>query len=126
MDISILLVDDEPANILLLSKILSLNGYTNVTTTIESRDAAVLHKEHNYELILLDINMPELNGYEVLEQLQSLDNFPTTKVIATSGDVSLDDIDKALDAGFDSYLTKPMKINDIMNVINKVLKSKSL
>ena len=120
---NILIVDDEPANILLLSKILQSNGYTNVMTTDAPRDTVVLQNENNYALVLLDINMPEINGYEVLEQLRGLDNFPGTKVVATSGDVSSKDINKALEAGFNDYITKPMKMNDILNVVEKVLQN---
>ena len=120
---NILIVDDEPANILLLSKILQANGYTNVMTTDEPRDAAVLQKEHRYALVLLDINMPELNGYEVLDQLRRLDNFSDTRVIATSGDICPKDIKKALNAGFNDYLTKPMRMDDILNVVEKALQN---
>ena len=118
---NILIVDDEAANILLLSKILQSNGYTNIMTTEKPRDTVVLQKEHSYDLILLDINMPELNGYEVLEQLRGLDNFSGTKIIATSGDVSPKDIKKALEAGFNDYITKPMRMNDILNIVEKAL-----
>ena len=120
---NILIVDDEPANILLLSKILESNGYTNVMTTDAPRDTAVLQNEHNYALVLLDINMPEINGYEVLEQLRELDNFSGTKVVATSGDISPKDINKALEAGFNDYITKPMKMKDILKVVEKVLQN---
>ena len=122
-DSNILIVDDEPANILLLSKILQSNGYTNVMTTEAPRDTAALQNENNYDLVLLDINMPEINGYEVLEQLRGLDNFSGTKVIATSGDVSPKDIERALDAGFNDYITKPMRVNDILDVVERVLKN---
>ena len=118
---NILIVDDEPANILLLSKILELNGYTNVMTTNAPLDTVALQKEHNYALVLLDINMPEINGYQVLEQLRELDNFLGTKVIATSGDISPKDINKALEAGFNGYITKPMKMDDILDVVEKTL-----
>lgn len=120
---NILIVDDDAANILLLSKILQANGYTNVMTTDEPRDAAVLQKEHRYALVFLDINMPELNGYEVLDQLRGLDDFSNTKVIATSGDIYPKEIKKALDAGFNDYLTKPMKMDDILNVVEKALQN---
>ena len=118
---SILIVDDEPANILLLRKILESNGYTNVMTTDAPRDTAELQNKNSYALVLLDINMPEINGYEVLQQLRGLDNFSGTKVVATSGDVSPKDIRKALEAGFVDYITKPMKMNDILNVVEKAL-----
>ena len=118
---NILIVDDEPANILLLSKILGSNGYTNVMTTDKPTDTVTLQQEHDFSLVLLDINMPELSGYEVLEQLRGLDNFSNTKIIATSGDVSPKDIKTALAAGFDDYITKPMRMNDLLAVVEKAL-----
>lgn len=118
---NILIVDDEPANILLLSKILQSNGYSNVMTTDKPTDTVTLQQEHNFSLVLLDINMPELSGYEVLEQLKGLDNFSSTKIIATSGDISPKDIKNALDAGFDDYITKPMRMNDLLAVVEKNL-----
>ena len=120
----ILIVDDDDANILLLSKILQSKGYINISTAVKSPDAAMLFKEHAYDLVLLDINMPELNGYEVLEQLRNLDGFSGTTVIATSGDVSSKDIKKALEAGFDAYLTKPMRMNDILDAVENALQGK--
>ena len=120
-NLNILIVDDEPANILLLSKILQSNGYTNVITTEKPTDTVTLQQEHDFSLVLLDINMPELSGYEVLEQLRGLDNFSSTKIIATSGDVSPKDIKNALEAGFDDYITKPMRMKDLLAVVEKAL-----
>lgn len=121
LNAKILIVDDEEANVLLLNKILTLKGYTNIMTTVNSHETASLQKIHSYDLVLLDINMPEFSGYEVLEQLRDLDNFSGTKVIATSGDISPKDIKKALEAGFDDFLTKPMRMDDILDVVAKVL-----
>lgn len=121
LDVKILIVDDEPVNILLLSKILSTEGYNNITTTLDPREAESLQIKHNFELILLDINMPELNGYEVLEQLHATDNFSGTKIVATSGDVSTKHIDEALAAGFNDYITKPMRMKDLLDVVSRVL-----
>lgn len=120
-DISILIVDDEAANILLLTKILSMDGYNNIVTTTSPLEASDLYKRNNFDLIILDINMPEMNGYEVLKDLQSLTGFDKTKVIASSGDTSTNDVNKALEAGFSDYITKPMRMQDILNLMDKVL-----
>lgn len=120
-DINILIVDDEAANILLLTKILSMDGYNNIVTTTSPLEASDLYKRNNFELIILDINMPEMSGYEVLKDLQSLTGFDKTKVIASSGDISTNDVNKALEAGFSDYITKPMRMQNILNLMDKVL-----
>lgn len=123
LNAKILIVDDEPANSLLFRKVLETQGYSNIMTTSSPCDVVLLHKENNFSLVLLDINMPELSGYEVLELLSKLENFNTTKVIATSGDISSDDINRALDAGFDNYITKPMNMQAMLDIVNESMAS---
>ena len=117
----ILIVDDEPANILLFTRILETQDYESITTTLDPCEAASLHQKHEFDLILLDINMPEMNGFEVLKQLHDSNSCKNTQVIATSGDTEMSYIKKALDAGFVDYITKPMHMNDILDKVNKVL-----
>ncbi|MCK5335492.1 MAG: response regulator [Gammaproteobacteria bacterium] len=119
--LKILLVDDESANILLLTKMLSIKGYDNVISTVDSRDVISLHQKHNFDLILLDINMPEMDGYEVINELKNIDGFSNINVVAISGDIEPCDIQKGLDSGFTAYLTKPMRIQTLMEVTDKAL-----
>ena len=119
--LKVLLVDDEPANILLLTKMLSIKGYDNVISTVDSRDVISLHQKHNFDLILLDINMPEMDGYEVINELKNIDGFSNINVVAISGDIEPCDIQKGLDSGFTAYLTKPMRIQTLMEVTDKAL-----
>ena len=121
LNASILIVDDESLNILLLTKILKTAGYKNIMSTSEPCEVMSLHNNNNFDLILLDINMPEMNGYEVLKKLHNSNGFKGTKVVATSADISSKDKKKASDAGFHDYITKPMKMNDLLEVVEKVL-----
>jgi CheY-like chemotaxis protein len=121
MEERILVVDDEPANISLFKNILETEGYINIITTLDPVKVIPLHLEHDFNLILLDINMPGMDGYEVLKQLQNSDNFNDTKVVATSADVSPGNIKKALDSGFTDYITKPMKIQTTLEIVDKAL-----
>ncbi len=120
-DANILIVDDEAANITLFEKILTMKGYNNIVTTYEPVEVIALQQKHDFDLILLDINMPEMNGYEVLEQLYNCGYFNHTQVIATSGDISPDNIKKALNSGFADYITKPMRIEDVLEIAEKAL-----
>jgi len=119
--LKILLVDDEPANIVLLKKMLSTKGYDNILTTLDSKKVVSLFKEYKFDLIFLDINMPTMNGYEVLSELKKLEFLGDTQVIAITGDIDPDDIDKGLEAGFSDYITKPIKISTIIQSADNAL-----
>lgn len=118
---NILIVDDEPANIMLLEKILATKGYNNVTTTQDSTEVVSLHVEKNFDLILMDINMPKMSGYEVLKELIDTDNMKGAQVVATSANTLPSDVKKGLDSGFADYITKPMRIHALLEIVDKVL-----
>src|SRR5450755_3464170 len=67
---SILIVDDQDANVKLLERLLADAGYTNVTSTMNPAEVAALHLANAYDLILLDLQMPEVDGFEVMERLK--------------------------------------------------------
>ena len=69
-DAKILIVDDEPVNVLLLERILAADGYRNVRSTTDARTVLGLYRSHEPDLILLDLLMPHLDGVAVLQQLQ--------------------------------------------------------
>ena len=122
LNANILIVDDERANIVLLTKILELRGYKNIETTLDPTEAYPLQQKHEFALILLDINMPEMDGFEVLKQLQDSGHCENTRIIATSGNIEKGYIQEALNAGFSDYITKPMPMNEILDIVSKALK----
>ena len=118
---NILIVDDDQANILLFTKILEVNGYENIISTFDPCETIPLQQKHQFALILLDINMPGMNGFEVLQQLQDADECKDTQVIATSGNIETSFIKEALEAGFNDYITKPMRMNEILEKVSGAL-----
>ena len=70
---SILIVDDQEANVSLLQQLLREAGYTRVTSTQDPQAVFALHREHRYDLILLDLQMPIMDGFQVMEGLQAND-----------------------------------------------------
>ena len=70
---SILIVDDERINVELLKGMLADVGYRNVSSTTDPRKARPLHQENNYDLILLDLHMPGMDGFEVMEDLKEIE-----------------------------------------------------
>ena len=70
---SILIVDDQVSNVQLLQELLGAEGYTNISTTMDSRQACDMHREHNFDLILLDLQMPHMDGFEVMKCLNAIE-----------------------------------------------------
>src|SRR3546814_20193269 len=68
---SILVVDDQQANILLLEQLLAETGYIEVSTTTDPAQVCALHRQHQYDLILLDLQMPGMDGFQVMEGLRT-------------------------------------------------------
>lgn len=112
----ILVAEDNSANLELMREILDMQGHQ----IIEAHDGseALLQAElANPDLILLDVNMPVLNGFEVLERLRATPQLASIKVIALTAYAMRGDREKALQAGFDGYLTKPIDIQTLTETI---------
>jgi CheY-like chemotaxis protein len=116
----ILVAEDNYANLELMREILDMQGHE----IIEARDGseALLQAElASPDLILLDVNMPVLNGFEVLQRLRATPQLASIKVIALTAYAMRGDREKALQAGFDGYLTKPVDIQTLTETIETFL-----
>jgi CheY-like chemotaxis protein len=112
----ILVAEDNLANLELMREILDIQGHE----IIEAHDGseALLQAELAHpDLILLDVNMPVLNGFEVLERLRATPQLASIKVVALTAYAMRGDREKALGAGFDAYLTKPVDIQTLTDTI---------
>ncbi|HYI07571.1 MAG TPA: response regulator [Thermoanaerobaculia bacterium] len=115
----ILIVDDQPSNVRLLEHTLRRAGYAEVMSTVEPREVAALHRQHRYDLILLDLRMPEMNGFEVMEQLREIGEGVAILVMsAESAEMSA-----ALEAGASSFLGKPFKLPDVVDRVRSMLET---
>jgi CheY-like chemotaxis protein len=115
----ILIVDDQPANIRLLEHTLRRAGYVEVMSTAEPRDVAALQLQHRYDLIVLDLQMPQMNGFEVLEQFRQLAEADRPAVLVMSADSG--QRKAALAAGATSFLGKPFKLEDVVGRVREIL-----
>ena len=117
---NILIAEDVESNFLYLKAVLSkLNA--NVfwaKNGIEVLD--ICAKEEIIDLVLMDLQMPEMNGYEATQILKK--KYPDLPVIAQTAFAMSDDREKALDAGCDDYLAKPIKSKDLLQIAEKFLK----
>lgn len=109
----ILIVDDDASNILLLRDMLSEDGY--IVSTVDSGKKAIdAVQQACPDLVLLDIAMPEMNGYEVCKALHKLENFGNTPIIFLSARDEIAQIVKAFHVGGRDYITKPFQIEVVL------------
>lgn len=123
----IVLVDDEPANIVILRRLLARAGVENVFSTTDPREAVALCVEHPPDMVLLDFNMPHLDGIELLAQLGSVVAADAhVPMIMLTGDMSVDTRQRALHAGAVDFLTKPFENMEVLLRIRNHLEVRSL
>ena len=123
----ILLVDDEPANVLLMERLLQGAGYQNLVSTTDSRRVLGLFREFAPDLILLDLMMPHLDGIAVLGQLATEVPADTyLPVLVLTADATLEARRKALAAGAHDFLTKPFEQFEMLLRIRNLLATRRL
>lgn len=118
---SVLYIEDNPANLRLVTQLLSRLPNLHMWTAHEPKLGLELAASHNPDLILLDINLPGLNGFEVLKLLKERKQTRNTPVIAISANAMPRDIENGIEAGFDDYITKPININELLSAVDKYL-----
>ncbi len=106
-DGSILIVDDDEGNRYTLSRRLKRDGYTNVMVAENGVQALELIQKHSFDLVLLDIMMPEMNGFDVLEALKGMDEAQDLPIIVISALSEIDSVARCIELGAEDYLPKP-------------------
>jgi signal transduction histidine kinase/ActR/RegA family two-component response regulator len=117
----VLVVDDSETNLLFLVSMLEQLG-CKVDFAMDGQQALALIKQNNYDLALIDINMPIMNGLELVKLIRRVK--VKSKLIAVSAYADSDKINQALNAGFDSYLTKPIEEYQLVELIETSLRSR--
>ncbi len=124
---NILIVDDSISNIALLESLLEQAGYTNVKSTIDSREVVDLYESFQPDLILLDLMMPYLSGYEVMNQLKKL--IPAKNylpILVLTAEISNETKQRALSSGAKDFLSKPFDLNEVLLRIKNLLETRYL
>ena len=115
----ILLVEDEPHIMKMMKLNLTMEGY-EVVTTDNGRDAIAIVANQNFDLIILDIMLPEINGFQICEQIRVRDK--TVGIIFVSAKDNPEDRVKGLKLGADDYLTKPFNLEELLLRVNNLIK----
>jgi putative two-component system response regulator len=122
----ILIVDDQSANVLLLEKMLSTQGFLNVFSTTDPRTVTDLYLMHRFDLILLDISMPYMNGFEVMEALQKIENESYVPVLVLTAQTDRETRIHSLELGAKDFLTKPFDRLEVLTRIRNMLEVRVL
>lgn len=121
---SVLYIEDNPANLRLVEQILQSVPNLHMWSAPEPLLGLELAMEHLPDLILLDINLPGMDGYEVLKHLRSKDVSKNIPVIAISANAMPKDLKKGAAAGFDGYITKPVNVKELLEKVGSKLSEK--
>ena len=120
----ILIVDDQEANVILLEKMLRNAGYTQITSTRDPRAVRDLHLAHRYDLILLDLQMPEMDGFEVMEGLKKIETSGYLPVLVITAQPAHKL--RALQAGAKDFVSKPFDLVEVQTRIHNMLEVRLL
>ena len=124
---AILIIDDQQANIDVLTGLLDIKGFTNYITTTDSRQAIVLFKKSEPDLLLLDLSMPYFSGFQVMEQIKAIitpdSYFP---ILILTADITPQSKQKALTGGASDFLTKPFDLIEVDLRIKNLLNTRYL
>lgn len=124
LNAGILIVDDQEANVLLLEKMLRNAGYRHITSTMDPHTVCTLHAEHRYDLILLDLQMPGMDGFQVMEGLKEIEMegyLPVLVITAQPGHKL-----RALQAGAKDFISKPFDLIEVQTRIHNMLEVRLL
>jgi putative two-component system response regulator len=123
----ILVVDDEEMNVLLLDRLLRKAGYRNIRTSTDSRETFRLVEETEPDLILLDLQMPHVTGFDVLQQLaESSPDSGFRPVLVLTANVTPEAKHRALSLGASDFLTKPFDVMEVLLRVRNLLRSRLL
>ena len=124
LNASLLIVDDQESNISLLEQLLSEAGYTSLATTTNPLEVCALHRQNQYDLILLDLQMPVMDGFQVMEGLKadSADDYLPVLVLTAQPGHKL----RALQAGAKDFISKPFDLVEVRTRIHNLLEVRLL
>jgi PAS domain S-box-containing protein len=124
LNANLLIVDDQKANVSLLEQLLSETGYTRIASTMNPHEVCALHRKNRYDLILLDLQMPGMDGFLVMEGLKTndADGYLPVLVITAQPGHKL----RALQAGAKDFISKPFDLIEVKTRIHNMLEVRLL
>jgi len=120
----ILIVDDQEANVILIERMLRGAGYDAIASTMDPRKVCELYRNNRYDLILLDIHMPGMDGFQVMQNLKEIEksDYPPVLVITAESDHRL----RAMQAGAKDFVSKPFELVEVLTRVHNLLEVRLL
>ncbi len=119
---TILYIEDNPDNRSLIRRVLEAEGYS-VIEAPNARIALTVLEKGNPDLILMDINMPDMDGYALTAKIRSMPAHTRVPIVAVTANVMRGDREKSLEAGCDGYIQKPIDIDNLTNQIERFMRN---
>lgn len=117
---TILYVEDNPSNLRLVNRVLQAEGYTIIEAKNAQQTLKIIETEHP-DLILMDINMPDMDGYTLTGQLKNMPELQNVPIIAVTANVMKGDRERTIQAGCDGYIQKPIDVDSLPQQIAQYL-----
>lgn len=120
MSKTILIVEDNELNMKLFNDLLQAHGY-NTVQTMDGRDAVALARDHRPDLILMDIQLPEISGLEITRMLKADSDLKRIPVVAVTAFAMKGDEEKIREGGCEGYIAKPISIPTFLDTVSRFL-----
>ena len=116
---TVLIIDDDNRNIFALKAVLKSKGFHVESATSSNEGISLLRKNKNIGVVLLDMMMPDMDGYEALGLIRSDKDLVNTTVFAVTAQAMMGDREKCLEAGANEYVSKPIDVDVLLNLLNR-------
>lgn len=117
----VLIIDDDTRNIFALNLILKSKGYNVVSATDAKKGIILLQENKHIGIVLLDMMMPEMDGYQALQKMREMNDIKKLPIIAVTAQAMEGDREKCLNAGASDYISKPINVDKLEVVLKKYL-----
>jgi len=114
----ILIIDDDARNIFALSAVLRAKSFTCMSCLSAAEALELLHGDEPVDAILIDMMMPDMDGYEAIPLIKKIPSRISVPVISVTAQAMIGDKEKCLQAGADGYISKPVDVDQLMNLLN--------
>ncbi len=118
---TVLYIEDNPANLRLVEQLLERRGGIRLLSARDAEEGLQIIRQHRPELVLLDINLPGMDGYEVLRSLREMEQGRELPVVAISANAMPRDVERGREAGFLDYITKPIDVAALLAAVDSAL-----
>lgn len=116
----VLIIDDDYRNIFALTATLKSKSYDCISCLSAPEALEILKSQTDIDIILMDMMMPEMDGYDAIPLIKKLPNYSKTPVIAVTAQAMTGDREKCIQAGADDYISKPINVDKLMVILNKL------